>query len=94
MSKTSLGALASATLTVLFLAGSARQAESQVIYSTIVGEVLDSTGGIVNQAAVTLTSADRNQVRTTTTKDTGAFAFSNVMPGVYQLKIKARGFQD
>jgi hypothetical protein len=58
----------------------------------LTGTVTDSTGAVVPNATVTLTSADTGQVRTSTTGPDGVYKFSLLPPGTYRAKFEASGF--
>lgn len=57
------------------------------------GTVTDSSGAAVPNAKVTLTNSATNVPRHTTTNDTGEYVFSAVLPGTYNLKVEASGFE-
>ena len=56
------------------------------------GTVLDSTGALVPNATVNLSSSEVGFNDTTTTNTTGTFRFALVKPGVYTLTVTAPGF--
>jgi len=57
------------------------------------GTVTDSTGAIIPGAKVTLIDKETNQVRTTTSTDTGLFQFSALAPDQYRLDVARQGFK-
>jgi Carboxypeptidase regulatory-like domain len=59
----------------------------------VAGTVRDSSGGVLANATVTLTSHSTNAAQTQTTGDTGNFAFPQVTPGRYRLEVRAPGFK-
>jgi Carboxypeptidase regulatory-like domain/TonB dependent receptor len=59
---------------------------------TVVGSVVDSSRAAVPGAQVILTQTMTGAERTTTTDDTGRFAFADVDPNVYDIKITKPGF--
>ena len=61
--------------------------------STIRGVVKDQQDNVVPGAAVTLTNMGTNQVRTTTTSDSGSYSFDFVQVGDYHLEVEAKGFK-
>lgn len=65
----------------------------QNLYGSLLGSVTDSTGLAVPGATVTITQAETNQTREVTTTETGAYSFSNIAPGTYQVDITLAGFQ-
>jgi hypothetical protein len=85
----------SAIVVLLFLGGySTHGAHAQlaVTTATLTGTVTDSTGSVVPQATVTLTSPERGITRTFTTGAQGNYSFSQLAPSTYQLTIQAKGF--
>ena len=62
---------------------------------TIVGTVLDVTGGIVQGATVVLQGPNRNDDRRVSTQDNGFFKLDGVKQGTpYRVTISANGFAD
>jgi hypothetical protein len=85
--------LTALALLPLFVCAVAAPARSQVLYSSIVGNVTDATGAAVPGAAVTLTHNDRKVSRETVTDSVGAYTFSTIQPGTYTLIINLPGFR-
>src|SRR4051794_41812922 len=54
---------------------SAQRIEAQVLYGSIVGDVLDASGAAIPGATVRVTQTDTGQTRTATTNDAGGFKF-------------------
>lgn len=79
-------------LFVLFLLGGLN-ATAQLTTADIVGTITDSTGAIVPNASVKLTNLATQEVRTTQTGETGAYAFTLIRPGHYSIQIDASGFK-
>src|SRR6185369_15631889 len=92
MGKTHQVVFASALLIVCTLF-SARQIEAQVLYGSIVGDVLDATGSAIPGATVRVTQTDTGQSRTTTTNNTGGYNFSTLPGGPYEVAVTKVGFQ-
>ncbi|HET7113093.1 MAG TPA: TonB-dependent receptor, partial [Pyrinomonadaceae bacterium] len=61
--------------------------------SAIRGSIKDPQGSVVAGASVTLTGAETNFTRTTTSNDSGQFAFEGIRPGVYKVDVEAKGFK-
>ncbi|HEY6249669.1 MAG TPA: MG2 domain-containing protein, partial [Candidatus Angelobacter sp.] len=61
-------------------------------HGTIRGTLTDSSGAVIQNATVSLTS-DRDVPYTTTTDNEGSYEFTGLPTGFYQLKAEARGFQ-
>ena len=59
----------------------------------LTGTVTDPSGAVTPGATVTITSADTNLSRTTTTGADGSYKFSLLPPGVYRVRFSATGFR-
>jgi hypothetical protein len=59
---------------------------------SISGTVVDGTGAVVVGARVTLTRADQSPPQEVLSGYDGQFAFANVVPGIFQIRITAAGF--
>jgi len=59
----------------------------------ISGQVTDSTGAAIPDAAVTATNNATNVSTTRTSSGSGNYAISPVLPGVYTVKVAAKGFR-
>ena len=59
---------------------------------TITGTVLDQSGAVVSGASVVLSRGDQTPPREALSDENGRFAFSNVLPGPFQLSINLPGF--
>lgn len=62
-------------------------------FGEITGEVKDQTGAVVPSAPVTVTNAGTNVSRNSTTNDAGMYSFPSLVPGTYQVRVEAFGFQ-
>ncbi len=69
-------------------------AQSQGSTGSITGVVSDSTGAVVPNATVTLTSKDTNATQTATTSDDGLYRFVLLQPGEYIVKTTATNFAE
>jgi hypothetical protein len=49
--------------------------------------------GVIPGAEVTLTNEATNATRSTTTNEVGEYAFANVLPATYSLKVTMTGFK-
>ena len=67
---------------------------AQTTLGRIAGTVLDSSGGVLPGATITLTNEQTNQVQTTVIGETGAFLFPQVPGRHLQGRHRARGLQD
>ncbi len=61
--------------------------------TAIRGSIKDPQSAVVAGASVTLTNPETNFTRTTTSNDSGQFAFEGLQPGVYQVEVEAKGFK-
>src|SRR5258708_34608015 len=62
-------------------------------FGQITGLVTDSSGGVMVGAAVTVINPQTNFTRTENTSGSGLYSFPNLLPGLYNVKVEARGFQ-
>ena len=84
LSAKALVALLAAFLTVCLTPG---LANAQVLYGSLVGNVADQNGAVVPGATVTITNKGTGQVREATTSSDGEYTITNVLPGVYDIKV-------
>jgi outer membrane receptor protein involved in Fe transport len=61
--------------------------------ASIQGTVVDSSGGAVVGATVTVTNPDTGISKTTVTADTGFYRVSALVPGKYTISVEAAGFK-
>src|SRR3989440_4733617 len=66
--------------------------QAQITTGTVQGDVLDERGGSVGGASVEARNLDTNFTRAEKTNSDGHFAFLNLGPGRYELKITQAGF--
>jgi len=78
---------------VLFALLALSVARAQIETGTIVGVVQDSTGGVVPNAAVTVTHVATGVVRKTHTDAQGAFNAQFMPLGTYAITVSAAGYQ-
>src|SRR5215469_6760028 len=71
---------------------SAVTASAQTLGS-ITGEVKDPSGAAAPNAAVTVTNTATNATRSTATNSVGIYVFPDLVPGTYQLRVEAPGFE-
>lgn len=69
-----------------------QQASGQVLYGSLVGNVKDPSNLPVPGAEVRLVNKETNQLRQVFTGETGAYFFSTVPSGVYDLSVSMEGF--
>ena len=77
-------------LCVLLLAGEV--ADAQAVSGTVVGTVTDATGATVPAAQVTITNLGTNMNRSLSTDANGYYAFPNLPPGNYKVRVEKQGF--
>jgi hypothetical protein len=68
-------------------------AAAQQTESRIVGKVLDQSQAALPGATVTVTSKETGAVRSTVTEGEGAYAVTNLGPGLYSVQVELSGFQ-
>src|ERR1700722_4540006 len=68
-------------------------ATAQTPTGTIQGVVTDKTGAAVQGATVTVVRTTTNEERKATSDSAGRYEFVFVEPGVYNVKVEARGFE-
>ncbi|MDZ4798281.1 MAG: TonB-dependent receptor [Bryobacteraceae bacterium] len=77
---------------VLFLA-TCLPVAAQVFYGSVVGTVEDPTGSVVPNTKVNLLSKETGSSREVNSDEAGRYTFSNVLPGIYDVKAIASGFR-
>lgn len=83
-----------ATFFILLLVALAAPLSAQEVTGTVVGTVVDASGGAIPDAAVTVTSTDRGLVvRTVTTDSEGGFVATLLPIGNYSVKVEKQGFK-
>jgi hypothetical protein len=75
------------------LVTASRPAAAQVLYGSLVGRVEDPSGAAVAGASIELLSSLTGLSRNTTTDAEGAYLFSNVPSGVFEVRATAAGFK-
>lgn len=83
-------------LMVIFLFSLAylpQQLQAQAVYGSVSGIVTDSSGAVVPDATVTITSVERKTVDTVTTNSDGFYQKDRLLPGVYSVKIEKQNFK-
>ncbi|MBS1856676.1 MAG: carboxypeptidase regulatory-like domain-containing protein, partial [Acidobacteria bacterium] len=69
-------------------------AYAQSVTGQISGIIVDSSGGAIVGATVTLTHDLSQTQRTYTTSGNGAFVFTGLVPGAYSIKVSMAGFKN
>ena len=81
------------SLSVLFLAAPAFQAIAQTNQGAISGNVLDPSGALVPNVAITAKEEATGTTYSTVSSSAGAYAFPNVRIGRYDITATAPGFK-
>src|SRR5579864_8480751 len=79
-------------LLIAALAFSSSAVQAQLSAASLNGVVRDPQGAVIDNAKVVLRNSDTGGERTTSSNDSGAYAFLNVNPGRYTLKVSAPSF--
>jgi hypothetical protein len=82
-----------AWLPALLVTGSVLSLHGQVLKSTILGTITDSSGSVVPNAQVMVTETGTNVSRTIATNDSGLYTFANLDPGIYRVDVEHAGFR-
>ncbi len=61
--------------------------------SSVTGTVTDSSGGTIANAKVTVTNDATNVARTAETNSVGSYTVTDLIPGIYSIKVESPGFQ-
>jgi hypothetical protein len=80
-------------LAFLLLVFGASVAMAQLPTATILGEVKDSSGGVMAGAKVTARNVDTGQSREDTTGSDGSYHFNALAVGNYEARVEQSGFQ-
>src|ERR1700734_3234841 len=67
-------------------------AQTSIATGSIVGNVTDSTGAVLPNAKVTITGPT-GQTLHATTNGSGTYSLGALIPGVYQVRVEAKGFK-
>src|SRR6185369_2244910 len=68
------------------------EAQSALGAGAVHGTILDSSGGAIGGATVTLTETSKGLVRTSESLGDGSFLFASVIAGVYSIQVEMLGF--
>src|SRR5262245_56205559 len=77
---------------VVLAACAAQPTHAQVLYGSLAGNVTDSTGAVVVGATVRALNVGTNVTKAATTDGRGAYLFSDLLPGEYEVTIESAGF--
>src|SRR3989441_2755898 len=85
--------LSMAVLLGAVLLGFSAPVMGQAVNATLLGAVTDTSGAVVAGAKVTATEMKTGVVRSTTTNDSGNYAFADLAPGQYEVATEKQGFK-
>jgi outer membrane receptor protein involved in Fe transport len=80
-------------LSPLLLLSVMGQVQAQAVYGGISGTVIDSTGGVIPGASVTITNTQRGTSDVVLTNESGRYVRDRLLPGVYEVRVEMAGFQ-
>ncbi len=66
---------------------------AQSISGSLAGSVVDSSGSVVPGASVRITNEETGLERTVDTGESGDFVFPGLVPGLYTIRVEAKGFR-
>ena len=69
------------------------QGHAQVAGAMVTGTVTDPSGAVIPNAQISITNTAKGITTNVTTNSAGFYAVSNLIPGPYQVTIRAEGFQ-
>src|SRR5512142_2366467 len=81
------------SLTLVLLLFAATSFAQSTTFGRLAGTVLDSSGGVLPGATITITNEQTNQALTATTNERGAFLFPQLTAGNYKVVIELQGFK-
>jgi hypothetical protein len=65
----------------------------QGLFATVTGTVMDTSSALLPGVSIRATAVDTGVVSTTLTNESGAYNFSNLLPGKYTISASLPGFQ-
>ena len=71
----------------------AASASAQAVKGSLVGNIVDGSGGALPGVGVTITEVNTNIASTTTTNESGYYVFSNLKDGTYRVVSELSGFK-
>jgi hypothetical protein len=77
---------------VLLLAAGARRSDAQVLYGSLVGSVTDAAAAAIPNASVEATNTSTGITKRASTDERGAYLFSDLQPGAYDIRVTAPSF--
>ena len=84
--------MALAFCSLIILDGPFEMAQAQTPTGAIEGRVTDPSGAVIPGATVTISEAATGRSITLVTNENGLYSARNLLPGVYTIKVEAKGF--
>jgi carboxypeptidase family protein len=69
-------------------------ANAQALYGSLVGNVTDPQGAILQGVSITITNTGTGLKLDTVTDATGSYVFHNLLPGAYTMTLSLKGFKE
>ncbi len=85
--------LSSLVVSFLIVGSGTQPVSAQILYGTLVGNVMDSTGAVIPGAQVTITNEGTGATRAGEANASGAYNFPTVATGTYRIEVKSDGFR-
>src|SRR5262245_20365499 len=82
-----------AVLFLVVLLGLPRASAAQVLYGSLTGNVTDSTGAVLPGVQIVALNVATGVAKEETTDARGAFLFTDLQPGVYNLTLSLSAFR-
>ena len=83
-----------ALASIVLLSVGSVDAKAQELYGSVVGTVQDGSGGRIPGATIEIINRDTNLRLSSVSNDQGAYTFTNVLPGTYDVKVTLQGFKE
>ena len=83
-----------ALLVAVLVSAFTPSADAQTLYGSVVGNVRDTSGAAVPGSSVTIVEKATALERTAVSNETGAYSFTNLPAGTYDVKVSLQGFKE
>jgi outer membrane receptor protein involved in Fe transport len=67
-------------------------AQAQAVGATLSGQITDSSGSVIVSATVAIKNLGTQEIRQVTTNSDGLYSAPNLLPGLYEVNVTAKGF--
>ncbi|MDQ1389963.1 MAG: hypothetical protein QOF56_3417, partial [Acidobacteriaceae bacterium] len=67
-------------------------AQAQAVGATLSGQITDSSGSVIVGATVAIKNLGTQEIRQVTTNSDGLYSAPNLLPGLYEVSVSAKGF--